>query len=233
MLTKTLGGFDGNAASGFVTPTAATAHLQFDGTNDYIQVTSQAELSNLGPEWTIEAWLQPGTALGVDNTYPPTDVRHDLYKTIFEKGLYDNGNKLSTGMGLRIGKNNTVDGYIINNYGYTDTVISTATLNANQWYHVAVSFNKATSTLKSYVNGALQASKVVNIQQDSNNVAQTDGDVIGGMADAFVGIPFDTDGRRRFNGKLAVLRVYQKSLADSTVKNHCQTQKDRYSVTCN
>ncbi|WP_374033951.1 LamG domain-containing protein [Bdellovibrio bacteriovorus] len=232
-LTKTLGGFDGNASSGFVAPTAATAYMQFDGVDDYMQVTSQADLSTLGPAWTIEAWLQPGAALGVDNNYPPNDLRHDLYKTIFEKAQYDNGNKLSHGLGLRLGKNNTVDAFYINNYGSTDTVSGGVSLNANQWYHVAVSFDKATSTLKSYVNGALESSKVVNIKQDSNNVAQSDGDVIGGMSDAFVGIPFDVDGRRRFNGRLAVLRVYQKSLADSAVKAHCLAQKDRYGVTCN
>lgn len=232
-LTKIMGGFDGNASSGFVTPTAATAHMQFDGVDDYIQVTSQADLSTLGPAWTIEAWLQPGAALGVDNNYPANDLRHDLYKTVFEKALYDNGNKLSHGLGLRIGKNNTVDAFYVNNYGLTDTVDGGISLNANQWYHVVVSFDKATSTLKSYVNGDLKSSKVVNIKQDSNNVAQSDGDVLGGMSDAFIGIPFDVDGRRRFNGKLAVLRVYQKSLADSAVKAHCLAQKDRYGVTCN
>nr|WP_295901151.1 LamG domain-containing protein [uncultured Bdellovibrio sp.] len=230
--SKTMGNFNGNASSGFITTTPASSSMKFDGTDDYIQLAADSHLS-LGPTWTIEAWLKPGTALGFDTNYASNDVRYPLYKTVFEKANYDNSNKLSHGFGLRIGPTNTVDAFFVNNYGFTDTVQGLTALNATQWYHVAVSFDKTASQLKSYVNGVLESTKTVNFKQDSSGTAHSDGDVITGLSDAFLGIPFDVDGRRRFNGNLAILRVYQSTLTAAQVKAHCQAQKDRFSVTCN
>lgn len=228
---KIIGGFNGTAASGFTTSPAASSHLTFDGIDDYLQISQDSSLS-LGPTWTIEAWLQPGVARGVDTNFAPTDPEYHLYKTVFEKGAYDIPGKQSHGFGMRIGYDNSLNAYIINNYGFTDTVKGPTLLTSNQWYHVVVSFNKTTKELKAYVNGRLDSTTSVNYLQDTSFVARADGDILAGDSDAFVGIPFDTDGRRRFNGKLAVLRVYNSALSPAAVKSNCKAQMSRFSVTC-
>ncbi|WP_374001770.1 LamG domain-containing protein [Bdellovibrio bacteriovorus] len=230
--SKTFGGFDGTPSSGYNTATPSRSHIAFDGSDDYIQISSNPNLS-AGANWTIEAWLQPGNAKGVDNAYSADDVRHPLFKTVYEKAFYDVPNKASHGMGLRLGPNNTVDAFMVNSYGYTDTISGGLSLNANTWYHIAVSFDKTTSTLKAYVNGAMTSSKVVNYMRDIAGMPQSDADVLSEASDAYIGIPADVDMRRRFNGKFAILRVYNKALSDAQIKTHCQTQKNRFDVTCN
>jgi hypothetical protein len=106
----------------------AGAALSFDGTNDYVQV------GNIMPAtYTKEAWFYVSN-LGLQNNLISggADGQHALYPST----TY--GNKLSAG-----------------HNGAWNAVQDPTPIVANTWYHVALTYDAATTTMKLYKNGVL------------------------------------------------------------------------------
>lgn len=240
--TKVFGDF--TAPAGFDTTDPAKTAMVFNGLTgagdsvSYMTVNADPIFAS-SADWTIEAWLKPGAARGLSSVITdPTDSDHYLYKTILEQTRYGiEANKLGAGYGLRIGYDNTVDGFIVNNYGYTPTIKGTTQMDANTWYHVAVSF-KATSNggeLKSYLNGALEKTEVYDARfaRDGTTV-QSDG-VFNRANDVemMIGLPFHYDKTHTFNGRLAIVKLRNKVLTTAQIKANCERHKTRFGITCN
>jgi hypothetical protein len=106
----------------------AGAALDFDGANDYVQV------GNIMPAtYTKEAWFYVSN-LGLQNNLISggADGQHALYPS----ATY--GNKLSAG-----------------HNGTWNSVQDPTPIVANTWYHVALTYDAATTTMKLYKNGVL------------------------------------------------------------------------------
>ncbi|HTL82093.1 MAG TPA: LamG-like jellyroll fold domain-containing protein [Bacteroidia bacterium] len=103
--------------------------LNFDGTNDYVTCGNV-----LTPSYTKEAWINITNLALANNIISggATDGQHVL----FAPNAY--GNRLSSG-----------------HNGTYNSVQDPTPLLANTWYHVAVTYDAATTTMKLYKNGVL------------------------------------------------------------------------------
>lgn len=113
---------------------SSATHLNFDGVDDYVTCGNI-----LTPSYTKEAWVYM-TAAGQNNFVSGgTDGEHALWADV------NNGNRLAAGHNGDFG-------------GSWTYVMDPTPLTLNTWYHVAVTYDAATTTMKLYKNGALVSS---------------------------------------------------------------------------
>jgi hypothetical protein len=131
-------------------PTAGS----FDGNGDYLEVLSDADFQFGTGDYTVEAWVYL-SALGKTNR-------------IFYKGTSN-----STNLSLRVNSSNVLQG----KHG-TITITGVTALTTGQWYHVALSRQGSSNTVKLFLNGTLEASS----SSATDSVSNTDPASIGGEA---------------------------------------------------
>lgn len=124
-----------------------TGSIMFDGTDDYVQYSNPTSFNYGTADFTIEAWIRL-------NTLGHTHV-------IFTK--------TASGSWTTAGKQFMI--YSVDNKLYFDayalaTIKSTQTLNTGRWYHVAVTFNDTSNTIKLYVNGKQDGEGTANLTAD-------------------------------------------------------------------
>jgi hypothetical protein len=109
--------------------------LHFDGTNDYVSIPSVA--INLS-RFTIEMWIKPSTVPTTGNT------------ALMNTNSWDNANGSSVHFQLEGSK------VIVSVYGLSvDWPSSNYTPVANEWQHIAMTYDRPNSTIKFYVNSFL------------------------------------------------------------------------------
>jgi hypothetical protein len=134
---------NGNTTQGTFSPFSQTGWGNyFDGSGDYLSVANTAalQLSN-STAWTVELWFY-ATALSSE-------------KAIFN-GFNPSGSPNYNGFGLNLGSNGQPATTLMMFDGTNWTNI--ATVSANQWYHVAVSYEGSGTTRRCFLNGVLQGS---------------------------------------------------------------------------
>jgi hypothetical protein len=107
--------------------------LLFNGSSDYVGCGNNGIL-DLAQAVTISVWVKP--------------IEINKFHTIVSKGNDEAYN-------LRIRDTNVVQFYIKQGDGGTPTATTTDTVSANQWYHLAGTYDG--TTLKTYINGELKA----------------------------------------------------------------------------
>lgn len=107
--------------------------LDFDGSNDYVNIGSWATPANL----TVEAWVYPTNTTG--------------FRTISSQY---NGWPATTAYILRL--DNGTPTLYLSNGGSTVVLSSGQTLNVNQWYHISATYDGTTA--KIYIDGVLKSS---------------------------------------------------------------------------
>lgn len=138
------------------------AALKFDGTNDYVQCGSI-----LGSSYTKEAWIRI-TNLALSNNLISggnADGQHAFHAAT------GSGNRLSAG----------------HNGNYTMVQDPTPLL-VNTWYHVAVTYDLATTTMRLYKNGVLVSTNTAVPAYNAGNMVRLGcsaaaAGVFGGMMD--------------------------------------------------
>ncbi|MEI6058572.1 MAG: LamG domain-containing protein, partial [archaeon] len=89
---------------------------------------------------------------------------------------------------------------LYNGAAYVDTINTSLTLAANQWYHIVGTFNPSSNTSSLYVNGLLQ-NQSVNIGMPTNS-----------MAESYIGYNSKSTSRYPFNGSIDEVAIWNKSL---------------------
>ena len=161
--------------------------LYFDGVNDSVKVTDSSAL-NLVNQWTLESWIFRNGTGRID--------------PIIEKYNWQSG---FGGFVLRVGDTNKLIASVINGTS-SNSVESGITIDAQQWYHVAATFDASRKTLKLYVNGVLVGvNSDVTISPLSSNVSLK----IGTRGD---------DSGRYFNGQIDDTRVWNVARTQAEIQ---------------
>jgi alpha-tubulin suppressor-like RCC1 family protein len=123
----------------------------FNGTTDYLTLSSNAAFAVGTGDFTIECWVYStniGTSQTIYDTRSPIDtanIGYDLYIS-------------SSGPTLRFGTNGV-------NY-----ITGGTTLISNTWYHVAVSrVTSGTTSLQMFINGVQESATYTTLQNHTNN----------------------------------------------------------------
>jgi hypothetical protein len=152
-----------------------TTSMAFDGTGDYLTLPPTQSTAFGTGNFTIEFWVYPGTKVG---TFP---------------GLFGNQNFVANSF-VGYDRHGTYpNNFSIFCYNYSSTaamLISTTTVLANTWYHVAIT--RSGSSIKLFVNGINEASVTFS------------GSVDGGVPLRYIGCDYVTN---PFAGYIQDLRI--------------------------
>lgn len=116
---------------------AATGSVYFDGSGDYLLTSASTDYDFGYGDWTIEAWVYFATVANAPHIIQigtASNARITLWAYQQVVRVYSN-----SGSG-------------------TDVIIGTTTISADQWYHLAVSFDASTTTTRLYINGQIEGS---------------------------------------------------------------------------
>jgi prepilin-type N-terminal cleavage/methylation domain-containing protein len=187
----TLTNFNFNSVSGWRSGSSCASGgcLQFDGVDDYINVSDSSDRFNLSNNLTVSAWVRPASAgsssgLEILSKYASASGPYISY------GLewYDT-NKFSFSLG---GTDNTF------------TTLYSATQTINNWYFVVGTYDGANATI--YINGVLSNSApFIKSLKYVNGQPLTIGTWYGG-------------GANYFNGSIDEVRIYNAALTASVIR---------------
>lgn len=169
--------------------------LDFDGTNDYVDIGNNASLK-LTTAVTVEAWIYP--------TYlDPTSVANNV---IFERS----GNN-GYGYQLRCGGNGNID-FIVGGTGWSaySAYAPDNTLSLNKWFHVAGTYDKNASKIILYVNGIEVATGSTNIIMETSGTSFN--------ANIARSAQFTS---RIFKGLLDEVRVWNYARSENEIRQNC------------
>ncbi len=118
--------------AGTALPVKANHALQFDGTDDFVQMalSSSSNVATSSGGWTVEAWIKP------------SQVNHAAYPTIYSQGLWRGSLGLKSPSGV-------LDSWVRHSF----EINSTTPVPLAQWTHVAVTHDQTNRRL--YINGIL------------------------------------------------------------------------------
>jgi hypothetical protein len=168
--------------------------LSFDGINDYVEIPYNSIL-NVSPNISIELWIKLASNAG--------------FQYIASKGTW----ATKTGWHLRFW-----DGYLnfewgngTNWYGGSTTKGSTQ-LQADIWYHVAITYNG--TTLRYYINAGTPQTFTISSTLANNNL------------NLYLGTHQDNAGDLCLNGILDEVRIYNQTLSSAEIQADFQGSPD-------
>jgi hypothetical protein len=200
----TINDISGNGLSGTMSNITFTSpYFSFNGTSSQISVADNPLLEPGSGDWSIEFWVNHSVLAG--------SSRILIAKT-------DGGNSSDWGYGLR---SSSVGNTFMEIGNGTSTVQSSSTgLTTDNWYQVVgVWTNVATNTFALYVNGNLIGSNSHSFTSVKNTTSPL-------YLGSFNGGQFS----QWLNGKMGVVRLYQKALTDSEVLQNFNSDKSKYGL---
>lgn len=203
-----VGGIDGTLINGVGFTSSNNGSFIFDGTNDYISVSSSpTTFSYNRSSFTVGGW-----------TYM-TSLPTIYYGVILSKwntgGGNDNEFILNTDDGNKFLFAVDFDDSLNPNSQSNDLVLSNTTIIANTWYYVVATFDNG--LIKIYVNGTLENSATslyTSVKTNTNSSLD-----IGRF-----GTTFYSTGRR------GVVSMYNRALSAQEIKQNYNATKKRYGL---
>ena len=183
--------------------------LDFDGSNDYVQIPDNANLS-IGDEFTIAAWVWANSE-GFQNFDTVAVKTGTSFNFDYYFGTYND--KLT----------------FLFYYGANIEGFDTPTLNlqVTTWYHIAVTFDTAANEVRFYLNGS-----VVDVQSTSNNPVATTGDLqISGTGERWNGKLDDVRIYNRALDASEIAQLYGLSMGSDCGDSGCDgTFRDEFNT---
>ncbi len=193
---------NGTLTNGPTYNTDAGGNIVFDGSNDYVAVTSAASIKNTS-NLSLEGWVFISSAM-------------NYYGGIVGKGTTDADEEYC----LLVHSVNSKVYMDVGSSGgpYTDATFS---FSLNTWYHIIGTHERVagSSAIKIYVNGSLLSSSTVNPTNAVNDNA----------TNVSVGSRFN-GGTSVWNGKIATARIYTRTLSATEVLQNYNATKGRFGL---
>ena len=181
----------------------------FDGTDDYIHVPSDGGLSfdASSQSYTISLFFfvdSFNNAIGGDlHIIKDREIGTNSWQSysilVFAEPYKENIKHLHNGIWKT---------------GYSNTVTSSYTMEAKQWYHVAL-IVKAGQTQNLYING--QLNNFTSLEGITNTLGNTGGITIGAGYYLYPG-PYVPEGLQIFNGIIDEVRIYNRALTEEEIE---------------
>lgn len=130
--------YDATLVNGVGFSTEGGGSLTFDGTNDYITVTSASAALFINQSFTIEAWIKPATAPPSQQIYFGI-LQDETTQSRLQCRIYSDG-------GIRMG------------YFAQDLDTAPGQIIFGSWVHISMVYNSADDTSRIYKNGVQLAS---------------------------------------------------------------------------
>ncbi|MDA9563906.1 LamG domain-containing protein [Flavobacteriales bacterium] len=182
--------------------TGAGNCLEFDGTNDFVEVADDNSL-DLTDELTISAWIRLDDTSGVKGIVTKYDSGPGAES--YSLSINNAGDELqlfvtSTGAG----------------WPYTYIVSNSVNFQTNQWYHVAGTYNNTgTDNIHLYVNGAEVAGTITNNDGGANSIEVTSVPIlIGGYWEPPI------TPHRPFDGQIDEVRVWNIARSETQIRDN-------------
>lgn len=183
----------------------SNADLDFDGTDDEIQIIS-SNWAQPGEDITVEAIIyREGYSQNINQYSSIINASNDgtgLYSFSFY--VSPTSNRLAGWLHSGTDSNSFDSGYVIQ---------------LNTWYHVAFTLeNGDPHTVKTFVNGVEQSSSTMGQGARFANITKT---TIGAYVDR---------NQYEWNGKIPVVKIYNRALTAAEVKNNYNNYKGRFNL---
>ena len=204
----TLTDLSGNGNTGTLTngPTYSSANggsLVFDGSNDYVSVSSTTALNWGIGNWTFDVWF----------FLPSSYSNNNLYATIFDSPQFFVG-VLRSGLTGVPGFYTSGLGYGFISSSYATYIFGAYTYScAGKWTNLTLSKNESTSYC--YLNGSLYASKTTGAYSNQSNSGR-------------YGIKSSNE--LPLNGNIASTKIYNRALTAAEIQQNFNATRSRFSI---
>jgi hypothetical protein len=194
----------GNGLNGTMSNITFTSpYFTYNGSTSQVSVADNALLEPGSGDWSIEFWVNHSVIAGASRVLI---------------GKTDGGNAADWGYGLRTQSNGNTLMEIGN--GSTSITTPTSTLTINTWYQVVgVWTNVASNSLALYINGSLIGSNSHSFTSIKNTTSPL-------YLGSFNGGQFS----QWLNGRMGVVRMYNKALTGSEVLQNFNADKSKYGL---
>jgi hypothetical protein len=190
--------------------TFTSPYFTFNGTSSQISVPDSLALEPQGVDWSIEVWVNQSVAgndvvLGkFDNGGDASDVSYSVRTnntTYFAQ--------LGSGSGSGGGPSGTL---FVNSTNHVGTI--------NTWYQIVYVFtNLAANTLQTFVNG----SSIGTVGHNLSSILNTTNPL-------YIGSYNNGEFPQWFDGKIGIVRMYNRALSTSDVLNNYNADKSKYGL---
>ena len=200
----TINDLSGNGLSGTMSNITFTSpYFTYNGSSSQVSVADSPLLEPGTGDWSIEFWVNHSVIAGASRVLI---------------GKTDGGNAADWGYGLRTQSNGNTFMEIGN--GSTSITTPTSTLSINTWYQVVgVWTNVASNSLALYINGSLIGSNSHSFTSIKNTTSPL-------YLGSFNGGQF----AQWLNGRMGVVRMYNKALSGSEVLQNFDADKSKYGL---
>ena len=222
--------FNGTISGGSVTGSGDAKYVDLDGVNDFINVADDINSNMTNKYVTLEAWAWcDGNSGGgsSDGIRSIISCQSDAAGTTGVSMSYDyrgsgthGGNQGGRGIHYQMGKSNlgwTTSG----THGNTTYVPP-----ENEWVHLVVTYDGQRKRV--YMNG-----RFVSAESDHDDHVMASGQTIKYANTTWrIGRQTDNSGNgRHFNGRVAVVRIYDAALSGAQIAQHYSLERRRFGFT--
>lgn len=191
----------------FNSPIYESGALQFDGTNDYVQLPTTFFSHNSGSPFSVSVWFKTATNGGI--IFGQTGQENFLTTSSYVPAIYVN----------------TLGRVVTSCFwggATSNTATSTISVTDNKWYNIVVTFSS--NTQRSYLNGNLYST-----------ITKTQTAYGTGPYYYFLGVGRqfnwpNTSTNPYFSGSISSFMFYTKQLSNSEIVKNYEALRGRYNI---
>jgi hypothetical protein len=200
----TINDLSGNSLSGTLSNVTFTSpYFSFNGSSSQIGISDNSLLEPGTGDWTMEVWAN----------------YTNFNSSAVIIGKFNSGGA-SDDVSYSIRSNTSGGLFAQYGNGITHANSTNYTLSANQWYHIVVVWtNISANTIKLYINDVYQ-----------NQASHSFSSLLNTTTGLYLGSYNNGEYSQYFNGKMGIVRIYNKSLTDAEISSNFESSRTKYNI---